>query len=302
MPPPCGRARTPPPSIPSNDRSLIRIGSIAELRRVLGEVRGRGDSIGFVPTMGSLHEGHLSLCDVARSRARFAVVSVFVNPLQFGEGEDLDRYPRDLERDAGVAAARGVDLLFAPDAAAMYPAGGAAVRVSAPALADRLCGRYRPGHFEGVLTVVAKLFNLVAPDVAVFGRKDLQQAALIRRMVSDLDFPVAVDIAPIVREPDGLAMSSRNAYLDAAQRRSALGLNRSLRAAQDAFASGELGPAGIAAAAREVLDRDPTVAVQYVELVDPDTLDTPREAARGHAVAVAAFVGGTRLIDNHVLA
>jgi pantoate--beta-alanine ligase len=301
MPPPCGRARTPPPSIPSNDRSLIRIGSIAELRRVLGEVRGRGDSIGFVPTMGSLHEGHLSLCDVARSRARFAVVSVFVNPLQFGEGEDLDRYPRDLSRDRELAEQRGVDILFTPDAEEMYPVGGAAVRVTAPCLDQRLCGRYRPGHFEGVLTVVAKLFNIVAPDVAVFGQKDLQQAALIRRMVGDLDMPLEVVVAPVVRDPDGLALSSRNVYLDEAERCSALALHRSLRAAQEAFTGGRTEPAELRSAALAILEGTSGVTTQYVEVVDVDTLETPARARRGDAVAVAAHVGATRLIDNHLL-
>jgi pantoate--beta-alanine ligase len=280
---------------------LIGVEGIAEVRHILADVRGRGARIGFVPTMGYLHEGHLSLCDVARQHADFLVLSAFVNPLQFGAGEDLDRYPRDMERDRALAAERAVDLMFAPAAAEMYPDGGAAVVVTAPALADRLCGRFRPGHFDGVLTVVAKLFNIVSPDVAVFGRKDLQQAALIRAMVRDLDFSVNVVLGPIVREADGLALSSRNIYLGAAERSAALSLGRSLQAAQDAFAAGETDPARVTAAARQLLDRESGVRVQYVEVVDADTLDAPASAAPGHAVAVAAHVGATRLIDNHLL-
>jgi pantoate--beta-alanine ligase len=280
---------------------LIGVEGIAELRHILSDVRGRGARIGFVPTMGYLHEGHLSLCDIARKHADFLVLSVFVNPLQFGAGEDLDRYPRDLERDRALAAGRAVDLMFAPAAAEMYPGGGTAVGVTAPALADRLCGRFRPGHFDGVLTVVAKLFNIVSPDVAVFGSKDLQQAALIRAMVRDLDFSVKVLLAPIIREADGLALSSRNVYLDAAERRAALSLRSSLQAAQAVFAGGETDPARVTEAARQLLDGERGVRVQYVELVDVDTLDTPASAAPGHAIAVAAHAGATRLIDNHLL-
>jgi pantoate--beta-alanine ligase len=280
---------------------LNSVAHIAELRRVLADARGRGARIGFVPTMGYLHEGHLTLCDVARQHTDCVVLSVFVNPLQFGNGEDLDRYPRAVERDAERAAGRGVDVFFAPDTAEMYPAGRPAVRIGAPLLADRLCGAYRPGHFEGVLTVVALLFNIVGPDVAVFGQKDLQQAVLIRRMVQDLAFPIDVRIAPIVREADGLAMSSRNVYLDAAQRTAARALGRALRAAQDAFSGGATDVAALRAAARSILDREAGVSVQYVELVDVATLDTPAHARPGDAIAVAAHVGSTRLIDNRLL-
>jgi pantoate--beta-alanine ligase len=271
------------------------------MRRVLADVRARGGRIGFVPTMGFLHEGHLSLCDVAHLHADYVVMSVFVNPLQFGPAEDLDRYPRDLARDARLAAARGVHLLFTPHEVDMYPSGPALVRVLAPDLSDRLCGRFRPGHFEGVLTVVAKLFNIVEPAVAVFGRKDLQQAALIRRMVADLNFPVDIRVAPLVREADGLALSSRNVYLEGPAREAALSLHHSLRAAQAAFAAGETDPAALVAAARAILDRQSGVSVEYVEVVDVDSLETPAQARRGAAVAVAARVGATRLIDNHVL-
>jgi pantoate--beta-alanine ligase len=280
---------------------VIATGEIDELRRILGEVREAGGRIGFVPTMGYLHAGHLALCDAARTHADFLVLSVFVNPLQFSAGEDLDRYPRDLAQDAQAAMGRGVNLLFAPTTAAIYPRGEPAVRVTAPRLADRLCGRHRPGHFEGVLTAVAKLFHLVDPDVAVFGRKDLQQAALVRAMVRDLDFPVDIRVAPIVREADGLAMSSRNVYLQPAERHAATSLYRSLMAAQAVFSGGETGADAVVAASRSILEREPGVSVQYVELVDPESLEAPARAGRGDVVAVAAHVGGTRLIDNHVL-
>jgi pantoate--beta-alanine ligase len=278
---------------------MKRIDGIAALRRTLAELRAGNARIGLVPTMGYLHEGHLALCDAARAACDVVVMSIFVNPLQFGAGEDLERYPRAPERDAELAAGRGVDVLFAPSVEEMYPHGPGAVRVTAPT--DRLCGAFRPGHFEGVLTVVAKLFGIAAPDVAVFGRKDLQQAVLIRRMVQELDMPVAVAIAPIVREPDGLAMSSRNVYLSPAERQSAQALYRALLAAQEVFTGGETDPAELLAAARSILRGEPGVSVQYAELVDTASLDTPGRARRGDAVAVAAFVGATRLIDNHVL-
>ena len=280
---------------------MIVVDGVAELRVQLERTRAAGQRSGLVPTMGYLHEGHLSLVDVVRRKADFTVASIFVNPLQFGPNEDLDRYPRDLARDRQLLEERGVDLLFTPAADVLYPQGPPATRVSAPFLSDRLDGLYRPGHFEGVLTVVAKLFNLVQPHVAVFGQKDLQQAALVRRMVRDLDYDIEIIVAPIVREPDGLAMSSRNAYLDKQQRLAALALNRSLRAAQQLFAAGEHDAAVLLAAARAVLDTDPDVRAQYVELVDPDTLEPRAHARRGDAIAVAAFVGKTRLIDNHLL-
>jgi pantoate--beta-alanine ligase len=301
MPTQSDQARIRTRNIPSSDGRVKGADTIGGVRRILADLRSRGARIGFVPTMGFLHEGHLHLCDVARERSDVVVVSIFVNPLQFGEGEDLDRYPRDLSRDRELAEQRGVDILFTPDAEEMYPVGGAAVRVTAPGLDQRLCGRYRPGHFEGVLTVVAKLFNIVAPDVAVFGQKDLQQAALIRRMVGDLDMPLEVVVAPVVRDPDGLALSSRNVYLDEAERCSALALHRSLRAAQEAFTGGRTEPAELRSAALAILEGTSGVTTQYVEVVDVDTLETPARARRGDAVAVAAHVGATRLIDNHLL-
>jgi pantoate--beta-alanine ligase len=274
---------------------------IAELRQFLAGVRADGGRIGLVPTMGFLHEGHLALCDAARRHSDVVVLSIFVNPLQFGAGEDLDRYPRDLAADTALAAGRGVSVLFAPAVQEIYPSGTTEVTVTAPALAGRLCGAFRPGHFDGVLTVVAKLFNIVMPHVALFGQKDLQQATLIRRMAADLDFPVDVRIEPVVREHDGLAMSSRNVYLEPGERVAALSLSRALRAAQDAFAAGERSPAVLTAAVRAILQRQSGVSVQYVELVDVDTLESPTRAVAGHAVAIAVHVGSTRLIDNHLL-
>jgi pantoate--beta-alanine ligase len=280
---------------------VIVVERIAELRRRLTRPRMEERRIGFVPTMGYLHEGHLTLIDHARARAGLVVVSVFVNPLQFGPGEDLDRYPRDLERDRELTQQRGVDLLFTPTVEELYPSGTSQTLVTAPALTNRLCGAYRPGHFDGVLTVVAKLFHIVQPDIAVFGQKDLQQAMLIRRMVTDLDFDIDVLVAPIVREPDGLAMSSRNRYLDEAERASARALSLALSAAQNAFRAGELSPAALVAAARAVLAEYSGVREQYIEVVDPLTLATPARARPGDAIAVAAFVGTTRLIDNLLL-
>lgn len=301
MPKPCGAASIPAPSTPSNRRVSEFHHSIDELRRRLARDRAAGRRIALVPTMGALHDGHLALIDHAREHADIVVVSIFVNPLQFGPAEDFARYPRDLERDRRLAADRGAGVIFAPDAAAMYPAGEPATRVSAPALSDRLCGRYRPGHFEGVLTVVAKLFNIVGPDVAVFGQKDLQQSALVRRMIRDLDFDIELVVAPIVREPDGLALSSRNAYLSPAERAAARALSAALREAQRRFAAGEHDPHRLLTAAGSILDAEPGVETQYVELVDPYTLDPPDRAREGDAVAIAAFAGATRLIDNHLL-
>lgn len=280
---------------------MTRIETITEVRAHLAAARAGGARIGLVPTMGALHEGHLRLVDEARAQAELVVMSVFVNPLQFGPGEDFTRYPRDLERDAGLAAARGVDVLFTPSVEQMYPGGASGVLIAAPELRDRLCGAFRPGHFDGVLTVVAKLFNIVAPDVAVFGQKDFQQAVLIRRMVHDLDFPVDVHVAPIVREADGLAMSSRNTYLAPDERRRAAGLSRGLRAAQAAFAAGERNTDALRQTACAVIDAQDGITVQYLEVVDPSTLESVARAEAGSVVAVAAQVGATRLIDNIIL-
>ena len=281
---------------------MKRLVSRAELRAAVDGFRLAGLRTALVPTMGALHEGHLALIDLARRRADRVVVSVFVNPLQFGPGEDFERYPRDLERDAALAETRGADVLFSPSTAELYPHGDPGVYVTAPTLSERLCGEFRPGHFQGVLTVVAKLFHLASPDVAVFGEKDFQQLALIRRMVRDLDFPVDVVGGPTVREADGLALSSRNVYLSAEERRDAALIPAALRAAQAAFAAGERSAARLIGAARDVLDTGATVQLQYIALVDAATLDPADPAKAGDVLAVAAFVGRTRLIDNHTLA
>jgi pantoate--beta-alanine ligase len=271
-----------------------------EVREAVRAAKKAGRTVALVPTMGFLHEGHLSLLDEARARADVVMMSIFVNPLQFGPAEDLDRYPRDLERDLELAATRGTDLVFAPGAAEMYPHGEPAVQVVPGALAERLCGATRPGHFRGVLTVVAKLFGIFQPDVAVFGQKDFQQAALIRRMVDDLDIPVRVEVAPIVREADGLAMSSRNVYLSGPGRESALALHRGLERARALYGAGE----GDAAALRAALWSEmsvPGVEPEYAEVVDPRTLEPVERAVGGAVLAVAARVGRTRLIDNAIL-
>src|SRR5919198_5667071 len=260
--------------------------------------RSRGHTIAFVPTMGYLHEGHLRLVDRARELAERVVVSIFVNPLQFGPHEDLARYPRDLPRDRKRAEERGVDCLFVPEVAAMYPTEPLA-RVMPGPVADTLEGTARPGHFTGVLTVVAKLFHIVEPDVAVFGRKDFQQAMLVRRMVWDLDFPVTIDIAPTVRELDGLALSSRNTYLSIDQRRSALALSRALRTLEQTWRGGEADPIKLQRAGLEAMHA-PGVIPEYCALVDEEVQPVSRVTARTVAV-VAARVGKTRLLDNVML-
>ena len=273
----------------------------AEVRAAVAAARAAGKRVGLVPTMGYLHEGHLSLVDRARETAEVVMMSIFVNPLQFGPTEDLDRYPRDLERDLELARSRGVDLVFAPGVAEMYPHGEPKVAVVADdEVAGRLCGASRPGHFRGVLTVVAKLFGIFTPDVAVFGQKDYQQATLIRLMAADLDMGVAVDVAPIVREADGLAMSSRNVYLSAAERERALSLSRALARCGELFAAGERDAQALRAALRSALEV-PGVEPEYAEVVDPRTLGPVVRAEEGTVCAVAARVGRTRLIDNAVL-
>ena len=263
--------------------------------------RGEGKTVGLVPTMGALHEGHLSLVRMAKAQCDRVVVSIFINPLQFGPNEDLAKYPRDFERDRDLLEREGVDFIFAPGVEEMYPP-GAITYVTVEGLSDKLCGRSRPGHFRGVTTVVSKLFHIVEPDRAFFGQKDAAQSAIIRRMVLDLNIPVQVVIAPIVREPDGLAMSSRNAYLDAPQRKSALVLSRSLKTLQERFNQGERNVQTLIEAGKRVFAEDPSVRLDYFEIVDPETLDPVHDLSHSALVAVAAFVGKARLIDNVVLA
>lgn len=271
-----------------------------ELRAWVRARRASGERIGFVPTMGALHEGHLSLVDAALARAAAVVMSIFVNPLQFGPREDLSRYPRDLDRDRRLAAARGVEALFVPAEATMYPE-GVEIRVVAGEIASRWEGAVRPGHFTGVLTVVAKLFHLVNPDFACFGQKDIQQAVLVRRMVRDLDWPLEIVVAPTVREPDGLALSSRNVYLDAAARQSATSLNQSLRRAHEVWRNGATQAGHLRAAMEDAFRVYPAVTVEYIAIADPDMMRPVESVDAATIVAVAARVGSTRLIDNIIL-
>jgi len=250
--------------------------------------------------MGALHEGHLSLVRAARQSCDVLAVSIFVNPTQFGPSEDLAKYPRSFERDRELLECEGVDFLFAPTVEEMYPA-GAVTWVTVEELSGKLDGRSRPGHFRGVTTVVAKLFHIIEPDVAFFGQKDAAQVAIIRRMVRDLNLPVDIVVRPIVREPDGLAMSSRNMYLDARQRQQALVLYRSLMRIKQLAEAGERDAAKLLAAAREELARENSVRLDYLEIVNPETLDPLADVSAGALVAVAAYVGTTRLIDNILL-
>jgi pantoate--beta-alanine ligase len=263
----------------------------AELAAARARLRG---TVALVPTMGALHEGHRSLLQHAREVADTVVVSIFVNPLQFAPGEDLDRYPRPLEADLAMSSAEGVALAFVPSQLEMYPR-EPVVRICAGAMGDRFEGASRPGHFDGVLTVVAKLFGLVRPDSAVFGRKDAQQLALVRRMVADLELPVGIEASPLIRDADGLALSSRNRYLSADERQAALALPRALSAGAAAAVDGV---DGIIAATRQVLDQQHGVETDYVALVDPETFEEIGTSSPLALLVLAARVGKTRLIDN----
>jgi pantoate--beta-alanine ligase len=264
------------------------------------EQRAGGCRIGCVPTMGCLHEGHLSLVKQAQPRADQVVVTIFVNPTQFGPNEDFSRYPRTVERDLELCRAAGVQAVFLPQAADLYPADHS-VYVVEERLGDGLCGASRPGHFRGVCTIVAKLFNLTLPHVAVFGQKDFQQASIIRRMVRDLNFPVEIVVAPTLREADGLAMSSRNRLLSADERKRALGLSRALGLAQEACAAGETDAAATCLRLRDTLTSRYGLRVDYVAAVDGDTLAPAAKLRPGVVIALAAMAGNTRLIDNAML-
>ena len=274
--------------------------SVEEMRSACRAAKRADQRLGFVPTMGALHEGHLSLVRAAREQSNVVAVSIFVNPTQFGPNEDFSKYPRSFERDCELLDKEGVDLLFAPSVEEMYP-NGTVTWVTVEGQSDKLCGRSRPGHFRGVTTVLAKLFNIVEPDLAFFGQKDAAQLAIIRRMVRDLNFPVQIVGCPIVREPDGLAMSSRNAYLNPQQRRSALVLYRSLMEIQNAFEQGEHSAAKLIEAGKRVFDSEPAVRLDYLEIVDADTMEAAEDVWGGMLAAAAAFVSTTRLIDNVVL-
>jgi pantoate--beta-alanine ligase len=264
------------------------------------EARQAGKRVGFVPTMGALHAGHLSLVSTARVQTDIVVTSIFVNPAQFGPQEDFGKYPRTLEKDSELLAANGVDYLFAPSVEEMYPR-DASTWVTVEGISDRLDGRSRPGHFRGVTTVVSKLFNIVLPDLAFFGQKDAAQVAIVRKMVLDLQFDVHIVVCPIVREKDGLAMSSRNVYLSPEQRKQALVLYRSLMRVQMLADRGEKDTARLIAAAKQVLAEEPGARLDYFEIVHNNTLEPVADVSGGALVAVAAHVGQTRLIDNIVL-
>jgi len=264
------------------------------------DLRRDGRRIAVVPTMGALHDGHLALLRAARGKADVVILTIFVNPTQFGPSEDLAKYPRDEAGDIARARTCGIDLAFCPDAAAMYPPGSQTF-VEVCELQKPLCGASRPGHFAGVATVVSKLFHITQPHVAVFGEKDYQQLAIIRRMVRDLDFGIEIASVPIVREPDGLALSSRNAYLSSEQRRAALSLSAGLAAAEAAFAAGERSAAALVAAASAPITAEAATRIDYVELRDADDLTPVERIARPAVLALAVFIGTTRLIDNRVL-
>ncbi len=273
------------------------IRSIRAMAGASSEAGKRGPRIGFVPTMGYMHEGHLRLIDKAAAETDLVIVSVFVNPLQFGRGEDFGRYPRDLKRDRALAEKRGCDILFVPDHSAFYPPGfRTSVRVKD--LEGKLCGGTRPGHFAGVCTVVAKLLNIVRPNRLYLGRKDAQQAIILKRMIEDLEMGVTVRVCPIVREPDGLAMSSRNVYLTDEQRRQAPSLYLALRAGAETVRGGEREPARVRDAMLGVMRESPEAEVEYLEVVDPSTLDTPSKLRGRVLLAGAVRFGRTRLIDN----
>ncbi len=274
--------------------------TIDEMRAFRNAIAASGKRLGLVPTMGALHEGHLSLVRAAREKSDFVAVSVFVNPTQFGPNEDFAQYPRDLKSDSALLEREHVDVIFAPCVEEMYPA-GAVTWVTVEGMSDRLCGKSRPGHFRGVTTVVSKLFHIIEPGTAFFGQKDAAQVAIIRRMVRDLNMPVRIEVCPIIREADGLALSSRNAYLNPAERRSALVLYRSLQRAKELFDQGERNSAKLIASGKQEFATEPSARLDYFEIVDPESLE-PIFTISGRAlIAVAAFAGNTRLIDNLVV-
>jgi pantoate--beta-alanine ligase len=280
---------------------MIVVEGVADLRAACDAARRDGKTVGLVPTMGYLHEGHCSLARAARAAHDLVVLTIFVNPLQFGAGEDLDAYPRDLDADRAAAEREGVDVLFAPPLVEMYPE-PTKTTVRVEGLTSGLCGAARPTHFDGVTTVVTKLLSIVGPCTAYFGRKDAQQLAVVRRMAADLNLPVAVVGCPIVREPDGLAMSSRNAYLAGDERRAATVLNRALRAVADAVVEGERDPALATSLVEEAVAAEPLVELEYAEVRRARDLEPVERLGGEVLVAVAARVGGARLIDNMTLA
>jgi pantoate--beta-alanine ligase len=279
---------------------MKEIKSIKEMQFLSNEWKKKGVKIAFVPTMGYLHEGHLSLVRIARKLGDKVVVSIFVNPLQFGPTEDYREYPRDLERDKSLLEKEGVDVVFVPEAEEMYPE-GFQTYVEVTEITKGLCGAFRPGHFKGVTTVVLKLFNIVKPDIAIFGEKDYQQLQVIKRMVKDLNLDIEIVGAPTVREEDGLAMSSRNTYLSSEERKSALSLYKSLLLAKDLVKKGEKDPQKIKKKMEEFIHNYPFTKVQYIEFVDPETLEPVSMIEKPVVCALAVFVGKARLIDNMLI-
>ena len=279
---------------------MQQIETIIGMKAACRAVSRAGKRLGLVPTMGALHEGHLSLVRESKAQCDVTAASIFVNPLQFGPTEDFAKYPRTLERDAAMLQELGVDLLFVPAVAEMYPQ-GAKTSIEVADLSSRLDGASRPGHFRGVTTVVCKLFEIVRPDRAFFGQKDAAQAAVLRKMVRDLDMDVEIVVCPIVREPDGLAMSSRNAYLNPEQRQQALVLSRSLHQVKSTVDAGERDARKLAEIGTQTIAAEPGARLDYFAIVDPGTLEPVNSASRGTLVAVAAWVGSTRLIDNILL-
>ena len=284
--------------MPSTVSKMQLVGTIDEMRHVVADLRAKGKSIAFVPTMGALHEGHLTLVDEAKRVADTVIMSIFVNPLQFGPSEDFDRYPRTLDDDAKLATDRGVDFLFTPTREDMYPEHAPVVFVHPGSVGKEWEGAVRPHHFEGVLTVVAKLFHIVMPDVAVFGQKDLQQVAAVKGMVRDLNFPVGILVAPVVREPDGLAMSSRNRYLSPKDRELGVILSKALFAMRDAFARGERRASALEAIGWRMLERVVGLTPRYLTVVNADTFQRVNAVRHGDAAVGAVRVGETKLIDN----
>ena len=275
---------------------LVR--KIKDMKDTVKRLKKEGKTVGFVPTMGYLHEGHISLIRCSKKDNDITVVSIFVNPIQFGKNEDLDRYPRDLDRDMEICKKEGVDYLFYPSVDEMYPE-GFSTYVQVEGITERLCGAFRPGHFKGVTTVVNKLFNIVQPDRAYFGEKDYQQLKVIQRMVKDLNMDVEVIGCPLIRERDGLALSSRNKYLTPEERKSALSISKALFNAKKMFENGEKDPEKVIDEIKKIISSQPLVKeIQYVEVVDPETLIPKKRLEKGDIIAVAVFVGNTRLIDN----
>ncbi|HEX9219905.1 MAG TPA: pantoate--beta-alanine ligase [Gemmatimonadaceae bacterium] len=284
--------------MPSTVSKMQVVGTIDEMRHVVADLRAKGQSISFVPTMGALHEGHLTLVDEAKRVADVVIMSIFVNPMQFGPSEDFDRYPRTLDDDAKLATERGVDFLFTPTREDMYPEHAPVVFVHPGSIGKEWEGAVRPHHFEGVLTVVAKLFHIVMPDVAVFGQKDLQQVAAVKGMVRDLNFPIGILVAPVVREPDRLAMSSRNRYLSSKDRELGVILPRALFAMKEAFARGERRASALEAIGWRMLERVVGLTPRYLAVVNADTFQRVNTVRHGDAAVGAVRVGETKLIDN----